>query len=216
MRDVAALVLLAGGLSTTVSATIGVASLAADGLVRHGMLLSTWRVWWLGDLAGDVLVASALLVLTAGPRAPQRRLWRTEAAALAIALVAVSVVALSGDGLRAYATLPLLFWSALRFGQPGAVCGGLVVAALSVWFTTHGQGPFLGGTLDSELLRSQTFVGIATVTSLLVAAVRSEQRGSEEAETNLREVLSAQRRQAEALREAEERFRGAFENVAGG
>jgi PAS domain S-box-containing protein len=94
------------------------------------------------------------------------------------------------------------------------VCGGLVVAALATWFTTHGHGPFLGGTLDSELLRSQTFVGIATITALLVAAVRSEQRSSEEAEANLREVLSAQRQQAEALREAEERFRGAFDNAA--
>ena len=214
IRDVAALVVLAGLLSTTVSATIGVASLAADGLVRHGMLFSTWRVWWLGDLGGVVLVASALLVLTASPRPPRRRLWQAEAAALSVALAAVSVIAFSGGGLRTYATLPLLFWAALRFGQPGAVCGGLLVAALATWFTAHGQGPFLGGTPDSELLRSQTFVAIATVTALLVGAARSEQRSSEEAEANLREVLSAQRRQAEALREAEERFRGAFENAA--
>jgi PAS domain S-box-containing protein len=214
IRDVVALVLLAGALSTIVSATIGVASLDADGLVRRGMFLSTWRTWWLGDIVGDVLMASALLVLTASPRAPKRRLWQAEAAALAAALVAVSVIAFSGGSLRTYATLPLLFWAALRFGQPGAVCGGLVVAALATWFTTHGQGPFLGGTLDDELLRSQTFVGIATVTALLVAAARSEQRSSAEAEANLREVLSAQRRQAEALREAEERFRGAFENAA--
>jgi PAS domain S-box-containing protein len=214
IRDVVALVLLAGVLSTTVSATIGVASLAADGLVRHGMLFSTWRVWWLGDLGGVVLVASALLVLTASPRPPQRRLWQAEAVALSVALAAVSVIAFSGGGLRTYATLPLLFWAALRFGQPGAVCGGLVVAALATSFTAHGQGPFLGGTPDSELLRSQTFVAIATVTALLVGAARSEQRSSEEAEANLREVLSAQRRQADALREAEERFRGAFENAA--
>jgi PAS domain S-box-containing protein len=214
IRDVVSLVLLAGALSTVVSATIGVASLAADGLVRHGMFFSTWRVWWLGDLGGVVLVASAFLVLAADPRAPRRRLWLPEALALSVALVTVSVLAFSGGGLRTYATLPLLFWSALRFGLPGAACGGVVVAALATWFTTHGQGPFLGGTLDSELLRSQTFVGIATITALLVAAVRSEQRSSEEAEANLREVLSAQRRQGEALREAEERFRGAFENAA--
>jgi PAS domain S-box-containing protein len=214
IRDVAAIVIVAGVVSTTVSATIGVASLAADGLVRHGMFLSTWRLWWMGDLGGDVLVASALLVLTASPRPPQRRLWRAEAVALAVVLAAVSVIGFSGDDLRVYVTLPLLFWSALRFGQPGAVCGGLVVAALATWFTTHAQGPFLGGTLDSELLRSQTFVAIATVTALLVGAARSELRSSEEAETNLREVLSGQRRQAEALREAEERFRGAFENAA--
>jgi PAS domain-containing protein len=90
----------------------------------------------------------------------------------------------------------------------------LVVAAIATWFTAHGHGPFIGGSPDSELVRSQTFVAFATVTALVVAAARSQQRSSEEAETNLREVLSAQRRQAEALREAEDRFRGAFENAA--
>jgi PAS domain S-box-containing protein len=213
-RDVGALVVLAGTLSTLVSATIGVASLDADGLVHHGALFSTWRVWWLGDLGGDVLVASFLLVLASAPRTPLRRLWRTEAVVLSLALGVVSALAFSGGEPRVYVTLPLLFWAALRFGQPGAVGGGLLVAALATWFTTHKQGPFIGGTLDSALLRSQTFVGIAMVTSLLVAAVRSEQRSSEEAELNLRDALAGQARHAEALREAEERFRGAFEHAA--
>jgi PAS domain S-box-containing protein len=214
LRDVGALVVLAGALSTLVAATIGVASLAADGLVQHGAFVSTWRVWWLGDFCGDLLVGSAILVLSATPRPPRRGLWLAEAIAVTAALVAVSAFVFSGTGVGAYAALPLLFWLALRFGQPGAVLGGLLVSGLAVWFTKHGQGPFVGGTLDSGLLRAQTFVGISTVTALVVAAVRSEQRSSEEAEAKLREAFAAQRRQAEALREAEERFRGAFEHAA--
>jgi PAS domain S-box-containing protein len=212
-RDVAALVVLAGALSTIVSATIGVASLAADGLVRHGALLSTWRVWWLGDFGGVLLVGSAILVLAA-PRLPERPLWRAEAIAVSAALVAVGAIVFSRHGIGAYATLPLLFWLALRLGQPGAVVGGLLVSGLAVWFTKHGHSPFAGGTLDSGLLRAQTFVGIATVSALVVGAVRTEQRSALEAEASLREVLAAQRRQGEALREAEERFRGAFEHAA--
>jgi PAS domain S-box-containing protein len=214
LRDVAALVVLAGALSTIVSATIGVASLAADGLVRHGALLSTWRVWWLGDFGGDLVVASVVLVLAAGPRLPERPFWRVEAIGVTVVLATVSVFVFSGTRIGAYASLPLLFWLAIRFGQSGAVLGGLLVSGLAVWFTKHGHGPFVGGTLDSGLLRAQTFVGVATVTALVVAAVRSEQRSSEQAEASVREALEAQRRQAEALREAEERFRGAFENAA--
>ncbi len=213
IRDVAALVVLAGGLSTLVSATIGVASLTADGLVHHGFF-SAWREWWLGDLGGIALVASFLLVFASGVLPPRRRLWRTEAAILAALLAAVSVLVLSGNELRVYAVLPPLIWAALRFGQPGAVLGGLTVAGFAIWFTTRGHGPFAASALDSALLRSQTFVAIATVTALFVAAVRSEQRDAEEAEANLRDVLEAQRRQAEELREAEERFRGAFDNAA--
>jgi PAS domain S-box-containing protein len=206
IRDVVALVVLAGALSTVVSATIGIASLDADGLVRHGMLVANWREWWLGDFGGDVLVASAILVFASTRPLVPHRLWQVEAVGLAVALISVSIFVFSSSGLRSYAPLPLLFWAALRFGQLGAVIGGLVLAAFAVWFTKHGQGPFVGGTLDSALLRAQAYVGVATITSLLVAAVRTEQRSSEEAEAQLREAL-------EALRQAEERFRGAFENA---
>ncbi len=209
MRDVVALVVLAGALSTIVSATIGVASLDADGLVRHGMLLSTWREWWLGDFGGDVLVASTILALVTVPWRPMHRFWQAEAIGLVLALVVLSLIVFSEKGLLTYVTFPFLFWAALRFGQPGAVLCGLLLSGFAVWYTKHGQGPFVGGTLDSALLRSQAYVGIAAITALLVAAVRSEQRSSEEAERALRETL-------EALREAEERFRGAFENAAVG
>ena len=191
LRDVIALVILAAGLSTLFSATIGVASLNADGLVGHGMLFSTWRVWWLGDLGGDVLAGSAILVLAARLRPPARRLWRAEGAAWLVVLAAVSWFVFSGGGLRAYATLPLLLLIALRFGQPGAVLGGVIVGGFAVGFTAHGHGPFVGGTRDAALLRAQTFVGIATVSALVVAAIRSEQRSSEEAAEEFRGLLDA-------------------------
>ncbi len=206
MRDVVALVVLAGALSTIVSATVGVASLGADGLVHHGKLLSTWREWWLGDFGGDVLVGSAILVLATLPHRPSHRFWQAEALGLAAVTFVVGLDVFSSNGLRSYTTFPLLFWAALRFGQLGAVLGGLLLSGFAVYFTKHRMGPFVGGGLDSALLRAQTYVGIGTITALLVAAVRSEQRSSEEAEGDLRVAL-------EALREAEERFRGAFENA---
>jgi len=213
IRDVVALVVLAGGLSTIISATIGVASLDADGLVAHGTLFTTWRTWWLGDLGGDVLVGSAILVLTSTLRAPRRRPWQAEASVLALALTGISALVLSGGALGPYAVLPLLFWIALRFGQPGAVCGGLVVAAFADAFTANGEGPFVSASRDSALLSAQAFVGIATASALLVAALRSEQQTAEAAEEELRIALRARERQDEMLREAQERFRGAFEHA---
>jgi diguanylate cyclase (GGDEF)-like protein/PAS domain S-box-containing protein len=68
MRDVLALVALAGGLSTVVSATIGVLSLYAAGSLAAVRLPVAWRVWWLGDMGGDLLVATAVLVFARGLR----------------------------------------------------------------------------------------------------------------------------------------------------
>ena len=62
VRDVLALVALAAGASTAISATIGVASLIVTDEVAAGDIASVWRVWWLGDMGGDLLIAPLLLV----------------------------------------------------------------------------------------------------------------------------------------------------------
>ena len=40
------------GVSTSISATLGVLSLSADGFVQPGTHGAVWLTWWLGDLVG--------------------------------------------------------------------------------------------------------------------------------------------------------------------
>src|SRR5437660_543720 len=81
LRDVLALVTLGALVSTTVSATIGIASLWASGLVGRDALGHLWFVWWSGDALGDALVAP-LLLTWARPTRPAGR--SVEAAALVV------------------------------------------------------------------------------------------------------------------------------------
>src|SRR5919204_1859296 len=62
VRDVVALALLAGIVSTTVAATIGVGSLLVADRVGTDHIWSAWRTWWLGDMGGDLIVAPAIMV----------------------------------------------------------------------------------------------------------------------------------------------------------
>jgi two-component system, NarL family, sensor histidine kinase FusK len=62
VRDVFALVVLAGIISTTVSATIGVTSLLIGDEIASGDFGLVWRTWWLGDMGGNLVVAPALLI----------------------------------------------------------------------------------------------------------------------------------------------------------
>jgi diguanylate cyclase len=174
VTDVVALVVYGAALSTTVSATIGVASLLAGGLIDDGEILSTWRVWWLGDACGDLIVAPALLVLASRPRLESRPWIRAEAAALLILLVALVVIAFRTHQNLAYVVFPVLFYIASRFRQPGTVVAGLIISGIAVALTARGHGPFIGGSEDAELLRAQTFVGVATITGLVVAALVTE------------------------------------------
>jgi diguanylate cyclase (GGDEF)-like protein len=173
-RDVLALVFYGAIVSTTISATIGVASLSASGLVPGGETLSTWRVWWLGDSGGDLLVAPALLVLASGTALEWRRWIRTEAVALLMVAAGVAMLAFTTSQQLAYIMFPILFWIAYRFRQSGAVVAGLIISGIAVWLTARGEGPFVGGSADAELLRAQTFVGVATITGLVAAALITE------------------------------------------
>ena len=53
VRDAVAVIVLGAGASTTLSATIGVASLRAGGIVTTAHAGETWRAWWLGDPCHD-------------------------------------------------------------------------------------------------------------------------------------------------------------------
>src|SRR5262249_1179196 len=124
--------ILAALLGTAVSASIGVACLYAGGLTHAAQLLETWRGWWIGDLGGALVVTPSILVWSKPPGA--HFLPRSiELAALAVAVILVNVVTFFGDMLfepglstpfhQADVVFAVLVWSALRFGQRGAVTG---------------------------------------------------------------------------------------------
>src|SRR5438309_8065436 len=54
LRDVVGLVVLAAGLSTLVSATVGVTSGWLGGVIPSVTYWKAWRTWWLGDAMGDL------------------------------------------------------------------------------------------------------------------------------------------------------------------
>jgi integral membrane sensor domain MASE1 len=174
IKDVLALVLLAGIVSTAIAATIGVTSLIIGDEVSFDDFGSVWRVWWLGDMGGDLLVAPVLMVAAA--RWPFRGLPGKpfEAVALAAALVGLSLFVFHQETSFAYLLFPFLIWATLRFWQPGATLASLVVAGIAVYFTAHGEGPYVRSDPDDSLLLAQTFFGVAAVTMMLLAAVITE------------------------------------------
>jgi signal transduction histidine kinase len=183
--DVIALIVFAALLSTTLSATIGVACLAAGGLITAGAgaAVATWRAWWFGDLIGDLLVAPVLLVWLTPPHALPRGKRVIEAAGVGVTTVIAAGFVFgatpSGHGAaftQAYLFFPVLIWAALRFGQRGAVSAGFLVSTIAVWGTAMGRGPFVRPALHESLFALQTFMGIAAITFLALGAASSERR----------------------------------------
>ena len=195
--DVVALVVLAAILSTTVSATVGVAVLRSAGLALPGHVLETWRVWWVGDALGDLVVAPVILTwsgLTGLTISIRRAL---EGLALVLAAVGVSCfVFLLGPALdpapirQAHVLFPVLIWAAIRFGSRGATAIMLLTSVFAVWGTLGGHGPFAGAAPETSLLTLQIFLGVASITVLVLAAASMERMEALNAEQELLAIVS--------------------------
>jgi serine phosphatase RsbU (regulator of sigma subunit)/integral membrane sensor domain MASE1/anti-sigma regulatory factor (Ser/Thr protein kinase) len=180
VKDVVALVALGALVSTTVSATIGVSSLLVGDAISSSELGSVWRTWWLGDMGGDLLVAPAILIaVTHWPyrRAPGRAI---EAVAAAAAVAGVAFLVFSTDTPLTYLLFPPLIWATLRFWQPGAAAASLIVAGVAIPFTQANMGPFSGNPPDDRLLLAQAFIGVCSLSGLVLAAVITERQRVEE------------------------------------
>jgi serine phosphatase RsbU (regulator of sigma subunit) len=108
---------------------------------------------------------------------------------LVLSLAGVSAFVFSQSLSLDYIVFPFLTWAALRFWQPGAAFGSLLVAVVAVAFTANGEGPFAMSGSDERLLLAQTFVSVTGVSALILAAVTRERRRAEQAEREIAQTL---------------------------
>jgi integral membrane sensor domain MASE1 len=191
LRDLFALVVLGAVISTAVSATIGLAALSVGDSLSESAL-TTWRLWWLGDMGGDLLVASAIFVLVT--HWPYRDLpgSAVEALALMVALVGIELVVFTNDVPAVYLAFPIIVWAALRFLQPGATLAALTFAIIAVSFTGNEEGPFFRRAQDDGLLLAQSFSAIVGLTGLILAIVTYQRRRAERRAQHLAHELQAE------------------------
>jgi signal transduction histidine kinase len=183
LRHVMALIVPVAMGTTLVSATIGVTSLAAGGIVSSHQFPGTWRAWWVGDMLGDIVVAPLLLSGASVGGIKVKATGLVEAVALGGLLVLASIaVFFKAFGAAAYpfespyVLFPLFVWAAVRFGLRGAAITTAVASGIAIWGTIRGFGPFArpGEALAGSLLALQTFMGCAALTPLVVAGAISD------------------------------------------
>jgi signal transduction histidine kinase len=174
-------VLVAVATGAAISATVALVSVRAGGLIKASEMTVFWRSWWLGDVAGGLVVVP-LALAWARPLAPA---WRNRGAhqgALAIgAVIALSVIAVSAEQPLSYLVFPAFTWAALRFGPQGATLAVAVAVTIAVWAASNELGPFVEHSPTDSALILQLYITVAALTTLCLAAIVSErQRGRDE------------------------------------
>jgi signal transduction histidine kinase len=185
--------------ATAISATVGTVSMLAGGVIVDDEVATFWRTWFLGDLAGTLVIVPAALAWTQRAPTGQRPIRTWEGGLLVASVAALGVIAVSIDQSVTYVAFPALIWAAFRFGLRGATLAIAIVAGAAIGITAHELGPFFEQPIDDRTLSTQVYIVVTAVTTLFLCAVVSERARSAVA------LAEAKRREDE--RAVEERHR---------
>lgn len=170
-------------LAPVASATLGVGSLVAVGIIPEAAAPNSWWTWYLGDAAGALVITPLLVQLFGAPRQP---LVRRDLAAGLTAIPLLLAVAALLFGLvpgvaHAHPSLlvllmPPLVWVGFRLGPCPAALGILLLDILAIQVTRMGLGPFVHADANTSFLLLQTFVFTVGLLVLGLAALAEERR----------------------------------------
>ena len=180
-QDIFKFAFLAAIVSTAVSATVGVTTLAVAGFASWNLYGPIWLTWWLGDAVGALVFTPLVLLWWENPRLHWTRKQVMELFFLFAGLFLTGWIVFLGpfhDTLKnyplEYLCVPFLIWAAFRFGRRKAATVIAFLAAIATWGTTHGFGPFSQESQNTSLILLQTFIGIMAITTLALAAEVTE------------------------------------------
>ena len=201
--------LLAGLVSTTVSATLGVTSLALGGFVPWQEFGAVWTTWWLGDMGGGLVVAPVLILWSRAGRLRWSRRSVLEAGILLAVLLAVGkavfgpppAVGASDYSLK-FVCMPVLVWIAFRFDQRTTATATLILSAIAVWGTIVNTASFAVWERNQSLQILQVFLAVTSASTLVLAATVAERARVEARVRAISEDLHAAMTELEAFSHA--------------
>ena len=193
-------------ISTVISATVGVTTLASLGFADWKNYSDIWVTWWTGDFSGAIIFAPVLILWLGHP-------WRrldlgrdAEVAVLLILLAILSEIVFGGwltissmNYPIAFILGPIIAWTAFRLTPRETATSMFVLSAISIWGTLHRFGPFVRSNENQSLLILQSFNVLTTITAVALAAGMSERRRAEAA-------LEQQRADVEAANRTKDNF----------
>ncbi|HSH71797.1 MAG TPA: EAL domain-containing protein [Methylophilaceae bacterium] len=201
MHDIL-LLLLAASIGMLLSASGGVFSLLQHGVVPPEHWRLPWLIWWLGDAVGVILVLPILLNISRSEWVLlwQRRsgylLWCAIVSILEIAIFKLIPNATGQFALLSFLVLPLVIWTAMRFGITGASLAVLGLSIIAVLATVNFYGPFYQQDLHQGILSLWIFMTTLALVVLMITVLQSER--------SLAEL---------ALRSSEARFRAVVDGA---
>ena len=178
--------------------------LGAANIIAHDpdkSFADSWSAWALSDALTALTMLPALLLIFPPDNAWRHRLGRkhlVEGITITALLIGTCWLSLNLGtpagwrlALSLYAPLPVLIWTALRFGVGATSVAYTGVMIAAVIAADRGAGPFVGLSIDQRIVMAQLFVLLTSVPILFIAAIGSARRAVVELHHHLLASLRA-------------------------
>jgi signal transduction histidine kinase/integral membrane sensor domain MASE1 len=159
----------------TTAALFGSLSLALAGIVPWGEWSTSAITWWTGDAIGMLLIVP--FAIRARNLDYSTVTWR-KAAEFVVYLSAIALLgSLTIWAKPSYTALimflfPLLLIGVARLGAVETGVSLFLIVGMAVAATLQGQGPFYGGSENTNLVQLQLFIASLAVTKLVLRSLR--------------------------------------------
>ncbi|MBD2177456.1 diguanylate cyclase [Pseudanabaena sp. FACHB-1998] len=202
--------IIAAIVSPTVSATFGITSLGLSGLISWNSYGISWTTWWLASALAHLIFTPTLL------------LWKNfkpfhrQSNILEISLISIlfAIVSFASFGFRyrlEYLFLPILIWIVFRYGSFFASLFVSLVSLIAIYASGQGYGFYNSVSPNESLLLLQSFMGVFSLTSLILSAVIDERSTARLSLSQAMENLEAQvMERTLELRQSEAQINGFF------
>jgi signal transduction histidine kinase len=184
-EDIFKFLLFASVLATIIGASVGTASVFLAGFSRGAQPGQFWSTWWLGDMAGAVLVTPCFLLWSSQTAVHRsRRPMVLQGIAFVSALLVGAIVfgnfpfSHTLDYPMKFICIPFVVWMAFVMSPRASALAVLVFAAVSIASALHAAR---GVPIPNEsFLVMQVFSTVVALTSLLVSTAVTERNRYEQ------------------------------------
>lgn len=161
-------------------ASVGSFVMISASVISKGEFLKTSVSWLVGNLVGVLLFTPFVLSIArrnffrfSSEKVLEMTLFLLGSGAIAF-LLQVDYFSETIQRALPFLILPFFLWLAFRFQLMVATAGILVVSLLTIYFTVHGQGPFVLADPYSSILLLQVFIAVMSISTIVLSATVRE------------------------------------------
>jgi PAS domain S-box-containing protein len=166
-------IVAASMLSSVISATIGSLAISIFSSTPWNHFFSMWFTWWIGDSLGGLILLPLIFVFNQKSFYTQMKSeakWSSIVLLFFVGLLLCYFLFIRPNGLPfLFFIFPFLFWCISTTGERGGTIVIVLLSLIGITSREFGLGVFTHGTMNSNLLNLQLFLGSVAICSLIMS-----------------------------------------------